>query len=593
MARRARSYTRDARGRFASTPGGGAKSKPPRTSFRQRQAVSLARSRGQTGRLGSATKAAKARLKATRARTGAGASPQQKAALTRAKRMAAALAGERRVKTAGGAGILRGAAAKGVKKAAGARVRPGAAAKPPQRGSDAAARRIANSVRKGNLIPTTEADARNRAQALARAERKLAEYKQKAPRNVFGIDHNAIMAAESAVKRLKEPLPKYRKPNRGDIKDQAKKRHLDKRLQKRNAKFARTLQTRRKASEWYMKTDTFPASMRAKGAKLKRPDPNTKPAKQSPSQARGERILARLQAIGQGRTGRKLRQAQTVGRRAETFYRALAPSGTYERGAKAGQGRPRAERLSGLAKNLKDKEKIKKAQQLMSRAPASGIMERLNRQFNRRSTPRAPWDIQRQRVRTGGTALGPMSDAQYRQALARSGTRSANKIETSVAVRRRALEFLANPRSGQKLPALSRPVPQRKPVAPVSRPTQYTPPKREGIKATERQRAKRKTAESRYGIKHTRNSMRFGIKGKRTKAQIKRTATRRLFRRLEDVKGTNFVGSTARGSVYRFPVNQQYNIFGGVDRARAPRGRKIGTRKPGSRKIEPIKRRRG
>lgn len=108
MARRARSYTRDARGRFASTPGGGAKPKPPRTSFRQRQAVSLARGRGQTGRLGSATKAAKARLKATRARTGAGASPQQKAALTRAKRMAAALAGERRVKTAQKAGVVKG-----------------------------------------------------------------------------------------------------------------------------------------------------------------------------------------------------------------------------------------------------------------------------------------------------------------------------------------------------------------------------------------------------------------------------------------------------------------------------------------------------
>lgn len=132
MARRARTYTRDNRGRFASSPGGGPKTKPkPRTSFRQRQAVSLARSRGQTGRLGSATKAAKARLKATKARTGAGASPQQKAALTRAKRMASMLAGERRVKTGGGTGILRGAAAKAVKKAVGARVRPKVAAAKP------------------------------------------------------------------------------------------------------------------------------------------------------------------------------------------------------------------------------------------------------------------------------------------------------------------------------------------------------------------------------------------------------------------------------------------------------------------------------
>lgn len=129
--RRARSYTRDARGRFASTGTTGRKPKPARTTFRQRQAVSLARQRRQTGRLGSATREAKARLKASRQKLGANASPQQKAAVTRAARMAAALAGQRRIKAGPQAGVLRGAMARGVKKAKGARVRPGAATASP------------------------------------------------------------------------------------------------------------------------------------------------------------------------------------------------------------------------------------------------------------------------------------------------------------------------------------------------------------------------------------------------------------------------------------------------------------------------------
>ncbi|MBU6251205.1 MAG: hypothetical protein KGO47_08580 [Cyanobacteria bacterium REEB417] len=126
MARNARrNYVRDNRGRFASTPGGGPakKAKPVRTSFRQRQAVSLARQRGQTGRLGSATKAMKAKLAASRKKLATNASPQQKAAVTRAARMAAMLAGQRRIKAGARAGVLRGVAARGVKKAAGVRVR--------------------------------------------------------------------------------------------------------------------------------------------------------------------------------------------------------------------------------------------------------------------------------------------------------------------------------------------------------------------------------------------------------------------------------------------------------------------------------------
>ena len=158
MARNARrNYVRDGRGRFSSTPGGGA-AKKPRTTFRQRQAVSLARQRKQTGRLGSATREAKARLAASRKKLTPNASPQQKAAVTRAKRMAAALAGERRIKTVAPAGVIRGAAARGVKKGLKGRPRPVDAT--PMGG------RVPASQRPGSITSTL----RGTLQALAKAD---------------------------------------------------------------------------------------------------------------------------------------------------------------------------------------------------------------------------------------------------------------------------------------------------------------------------------------------------------------------------------------------------------------------------------------
>ena len=119
-----RSYVRDSNGRFASTPGGGASRKAkPSPGFRRSQQVKLAKQRGQTGRLGSATKEARARLKASKAKLTPGASRQQRAAVTRAQRTVAALAGQRRIAGARPAGVLRGPAAGKVRRASGARVR--------------------------------------------------------------------------------------------------------------------------------------------------------------------------------------------------------------------------------------------------------------------------------------------------------------------------------------------------------------------------------------------------------------------------------------------------------------------------------------
>ncbi len=163
--RRARNYVRDANGRFASTGTTGRKPKPPRTSFRQRQAVSLARQRRQTGRLGSATREAKARLAASRKKLGTNASPQQKAAVTRAKRMAAMLAGERRIRTAPQAGVLRGAAGRGVKK--GLKSRPQTVSTTPM------SRPVPASQRPGSLTSTLRGTLRNLARTDAARIREV------------------------------------------------------------------------------------------------------------------------------------------------------------------------------------------------------------------------------------------------------------------------------------------------------------------------------------------------------------------------------------------------------------------------------------
>jgi hypothetical protein len=129
-----RSYVRDGRGRFASTPGGGGPSgskKParkgrsastgrpqPRT-FRQRGQAQLDRRPGQGGYLGKATKEAKARLKAAKAKLKASPSAQQRAAVTRAQIRAEGASPATRLKRSGTPGTLKGAK--------GRRMKPGAA----------------------------------------------------------------------------------------------------------------------------------------------------------------------------------------------------------------------------------------------------------------------------------------------------------------------------------------------------------------------------------------------------------------------------------------------------------------------------------
>lgn len=143
-----RSYVRDARGRFASTPGGGAAKKAakgrsasagrpqPRT-FRQRQQASLDRRPGQGGYLGKATREAKAKLRASKAKLKASATPQQRAAVTRARIRAEGASPVTRMRRTAPTGVLKGVK---VTRAQGRRAKPGqvqpvAPVKPQQQGS--------------------------------------------------------------------------------------------------------------------------------------------------------------------------------------------------------------------------------------------------------------------------------------------------------------------------------------------------------------------------------------------------------------------------------------------------------------------------
>jgi len=84
--------------------------------------------------------------------------------------------------------------------------------------NSAASRRQANSLAKGNLLKTTEADRRNRAQSLATAQRKLSEMERTGSgRNSLTGSKTALLVQRAHVAALSKPLPEFRKPNRSDV----------------------------------------------------------------------------------------------------------------------------------------------------------------------------------------------------------------------------------------------------------------------------------------------------------------------------------------------------------------------------------------
>ena len=103
--------------------------------------------------------------------------------------------------------------------------------------NSASSRRQANSLAKGNLLKTTEADRRNRAQSLATAQRKLSEMERTGSGlNRLSGSNTALLGQRAQVAALSKPLPEFRKPNRSDVVAKNRDALARRRAERQNAK---------------------------------------------------------------------------------------------------------------------------------------------------------------------------------------------------------------------------------------------------------------------------------------------------------------------------------------------------------------------
>lgn len=120
-------------------------------------------------------------------------------------------------------------------------------------GGSLAERKNANAIAKGVRVLITDADRRAVDQSISRAQRKVDEFARKPPRNAFGIDRNAITAAEANLRNLLETKQRMAAPgaSRRRNVDEARLAGRDRmnlrRVARRNAEFMNTLEGLRRA----------------------------------------------------------------------------------------------------------------------------------------------------------------------------------------------------------------------------------------------------------------------------------------------------------------------------------------------------------
>jgi hypothetical protein len=121
-------------------------------------------------------------------------------------------------------------------------------------GGSLAERRHANALAKGVRKLITDADRRRLDQAIATAQRRVDEYARRPPRNAFGLDRNAITAANAQLSGLLETRQRFAQPgawrrkNAGEANMLGKQRMVQRRVARRNAEFMQTLEAIRRAS---------------------------------------------------------------------------------------------------------------------------------------------------------------------------------------------------------------------------------------------------------------------------------------------------------------------------------------------------------
>lgn len=482
-----RNYTRDASGRFASTPGGGpARKRAARTTpktFRQRQQASLDRRPGRGGFLGGATREARAKLKASRAKLKANATPQQKAAVTRAAIRVAGASPQSRMKLGGGAGVLRGAVAKGVKKAKGVRVKPAPKPVAPK----PAARRARRASGSRQISPEKTLRVSMRINDVVNAARSKKGVK-------------AMNAVQVGV-RAKDFVMRKAGGMSGAVK---------------------------------MNFDQQQAAIRA-GI--------TKPPRYS-TQKPNRNKPAKYNALGQDEMRAKAANPKLSRAQRDKAARARRDFGVESTVRNRTALSAESVRLRGIA-NAMDRREQQRTQKGL---PANGTI----------------WQV-----------TDPMrAKAAKLDAIGRSN--ELGKLAREADARKRAKPLAATgnmKRDANRLRTLNKRLD-------YYRKQGYTPDDL-NVQAT---RSARNRLASEIGNQAIAQGVGYKFGGRKQ-------AARRMFRRLDAIKMRKEIGDN-RSSVYRFPVNQQYNIFGGVDRARAPRGRKVGTRKAGSRRIDLNPRRR-
>jgi len=402
-----RNYVRDGRGRFASTPGGGGSSssnKParkgrsastgrpqPRT-FRQRGQAQLDRRPGQGGYLGKATKEAKARLKASKAKLKAKPSAQQRAAVTRAQIRAEGASPVTRLKRSATPGVLKGVK---VTRAKGARGK-GKPATPESRrpyarkkSADRLQRYDATQKKLRGMLLTGQQDGTikpfsARENTLIRRSQRLDKWY--ADNWTWRDASKASKGRASATRPQSKPLPPgSRRKVRGPIRQApgtiAKPKGLKPGVLAERRKGALLPKTGKVS---FGSSFTSPQGKYTPGGVKSIPPPINKTGKAIPVDkapaSRAERIVRRMAAIGANRTGTKKQKALETQMMANTFLKFMSGPARYSRGSQKGMPRPNSTRLRELWTNLSDKQKVAEYGALVVKgAKASGLRRRRNR----------------------------------------------------------------------------------------------------------------------------------------------------------------------------------------------------------------------
>jgi hypothetical protein len=287
--------------------------------------------------------------------------------------------------------------------------------------------------------------------------------------------------------------------------------------------------------------------------------PGTTPAAQGTTRKRkaskGERIIARVWQIGEGRTGAKRATAETTKRMARLYLMGLEGGPRYTRGKKKGQERSFEDRMRNITKNITSREERDRAARIVQ--ADFNAEARRKRAAARRIEIRADDPLNRNGL-AQNTANKLKEEAARLERM--EATRRFNESAAEAERRKRTKTAGATDnarKDANRLRVLNRRI-------------SYL--KKKGATADDlglRAAVDARKALVSSMIEKGGRRIRIAPPGRSTRQDARRRAERRL-RQLSLKTGSD-------RKLYRFTTVQQQNIFGGVDRVRG-RGKLIGRR---------------